>query len=50
MCKFHFRPHPKVKQIDMLHASDYANMDLPQMEKKLKENKHNDESVAKAMQ
>ena len=45
-----FRPHPKVQQIDMLHASDYANMNLQQMNKTLNQNKKNDKSVSDQMQ
>ena len=41
-CLFIFRPHPKVRDMDMLHASDYANMGMQQMEKKLNENKKKD--------
>ena len=48
MCKY--RPHPKIKQLDMLHAVDYANMGLDQMNRKLQESKKNDESFGHAMQ
>ena len=44
------RPHPKVRQIDMLHATDYVNMNYNQVVKKLNENKRNDLYIAKAMQ
>ena len=45
-----FRPHPNVKEIDMLHAADYSNMDYHQMSKSLGEGKKKDMSLAKAMQ
>ena len=40
-----FRGHPKVKGIDMMHAADYSNMKLDQMERKLRESKKNDEDL-----
>ena len=47
---FFFSGHPKVKQLDMLHAADYTNMDLKQVNSKLKQTKSNDELINKAMQ
>ena len=46
----HCRPHRKVKEMDMLHAADYANMSYDQMNRKMAESKKNDESIACAMQ
>ena len=36
--------------MDMLHAADYANMDMQQMQKTVDNSKKKDESVAAAMQ
>ena len=43
------RGHPKIKAIDMLHAADYANMNLQQMEKKKQDSKAKDQKLSKGM-
>ena len=45
-----FRLHPKIKNLDMLHAPDYSNMKLDQMQKKLETCKQKDAEIAKAME
>ena len=39
-----------MKRINMMHAPDYANMQLHQMDKKLEESKKKDKAVTKGMQ
>ena len=45
-----FRGHPKVRNMDMMHASDYSNMSLEQMDKKMQENKKKDKQYAKGLE
>ena len=47
---FDFRGHPKVKKIDMLHAADYANMQIGQMNRKVNQSKLSDEAIARAIE
>ena len=44
------RGHPKVKCLAMMHASDFANMGMDQMERKVLENKQKDQNLAKAIE
>ena len=46
----YFRGHPKVKRVDMLHAPDYANMQMGQMTRKLKDSKVSDAQIARAIE
>ena len=39
-----------MKSLNMMHAPDYANMELDQMAKKLDEAKKKDKSVTKSME
>ena len=45
----HFRGHPQVKRIDMLHAADYANMGIAQMNHKVESAKKTEKSIAEAI-
>ena len=47
---FNFRGHPKVRRIDMLHASDYSNMQMGQMSKKVEDAKTLDKFIVKAIE
>ena len=44
------RAHPKIKNLDMLHAADYSNVGLQQMEWKLMDAKKKDKMVSKDME
>ena len=50
MLYFLFRLHPKIKNIDMLHAPDYVNMKRSQMENKMSECNKKDVEVTRAME
>ena len=43
------RGHPKVKKVDMVHAADYANMEMDQMMRKMKSAQKQDDSMARAI-
>ena len=45
---FH-RGHPKAKKEDMVHAADYANMEMDQMTRKMKSAQKQDDSMARAI-
>ena len=50
MLIYHYRGHPKIKNLDMMHAADYSNMRLNQMQRKLSDAKQKDADVAKKME
>ena len=39
-----------MKKLEMMHTSDYANMGIDQMERKLGENKQKDQTLAQSFQ
>ena len=47
---FFFRQDPKVKEVELLHAHDYANMSFAQMSSKLEDVKKNDENLRNSIE
>ena len=45
-----FRGHLKVKELDMMHALDYSNMGMDQMQRKMQQNKAKDLQFAHKFQ
>ena len=48
--KLFFRGHPKVKRVDMMHTSDYSNMKIEQVARKLDTVKKTDQAIAAAIE
>ena len=42
--------HPKIKNIDMMHAPDYANMGYKQLQKKVDASKKKDKDITKEIE
>ena len=42
--------HPKIKNIDMMHAPDYANMGYKQLQKKVDACKKKDKDITKEIE
>ena len=45
-----FSGHPKIKELNMMHARDYSNMSVEQVNRNLKSSKEKDAAIAKSMQ
>ena len=43
------RDEPEVRDLNMLHASDYGNMSFDQLERKLNERKKKDTEIQRSM-
>ena len=50
ICFMNFRGLLKVRDMDMMHASDYSNMSVEQLQKEMNENKKKDDKYAKGLQ
>ena len=46
----HFRGHPKVKNLDMMNATDYVNMDALTLDQKVLASKDRDQYIGTKMQ
>ena len=44
------RGHPKVREMGMVHTSDYSNLSVEQMDEKIKENKWKDQDFSNKLQ
>ena len=44
---YHFRGHQKIQRLNLMHASDYIQMDVQQLQKSVDDNKKKDKNCAK---
>ena len=49
-CIYTFRGHPRIRKLDMMHATDYANMDLAELQRNIEANKKKDKQLTKVVQ
>ena len=49
-CYSTFRGHPKVRRLDMMHATDYSNMGFDQMNKKVADAKKLDKFISNSIE